>query len=79
VKLSSHTQTLLVDALDIHLQEMAETREAMIEDSATLHDFETFSEVMQSHERDTIILQDIRNAVARGETITFELQEKDSA
>lgn len=49
--------------LDMHLEGMSDARERMIEDTATLGDFETFSETLQQHDIDTQTVESIKRKV----------------
>jgi len=61
--LSVEERRVLVEVLDIHLQGMADAKEAMIEDTATLSDFDTFTKTLQEHDIDTQTVESIRRKV----------------
>lgn len=63
VKLDPTQRTMLLEVLDMHLQGMDDTREAMIDDSATLRTFEDFTETLQQHDIDRTTVESIKRGV----------------
>lgn len=53
----------LVEALTIHLQGMDETLELMTQDTSTLSDLDTFTDVTQDHQISRNILQQVLRKV----------------
>lgn len=63
MQLNKEERTVLLDVLEMHLEGMTEARERMIEDTATLGDFETFSETLQQHDIDVQTVESIKRKV----------------
>ena len=63
MQLNKEECRILVDVLDMHLEGMSDARDRMTEDTATLNDFETFTETLQQHDIDTQVIESIKRKV----------------
>lgn len=63
MQLNNEERRILLEVLDMHLEGMSDARDRMIEDTATLNDFETFSETLQQHDVDTKTVELIKRKV----------------
>jgi hypothetical protein len=65
MRLSEREADLLIDHLDMVLQGMSETWQAMVEDSATFDTVEEYLETLGRHEEDIQVLRDTKRKVER--------------
>lgn len=63
IELNADERYQLLHILNKHLEEMDDTREAMIEDTATLNTLDTFSATLQQHDIDKEIAESIKRKV----------------
>jgi hypothetical protein len=62
-----NSRALLRDMTEMLLEDGEQTKQVMIEDKQTLHDFDSFVDVMQRHDINMTVLRKFREALDRAE------------